>query len=66
MFGADTVIALHKQGEETPLAVDDDSGAEAGASKLTFEADMMSQYLLKVTHATGGTGHYMIRLRQGQ
>jgi hypothetical protein len=65
MFGADTVIELFRQGDETALAVDDDGGAEPGASKLTFERDTMSSYLLRVSHASGGTGHYMIQLREG-
>ena len=65
MLGADTMVELYRQGEETPLAIDDNSGAEPGASMLTFDWDMMNQYLIKVTHASGGTGHYMIQLREG-
>ena len=64
-FGADTVIELYREGEETPVMVDDDGGSEPGASKLTFVIDFMDQFYVRVTHASGGTGHYMIEFREG-
>jgi hypothetical protein len=65
LFGADTVIELFREGEETPIMVDDDGGSEPGATRLTFEFDFMGGYYVRVTHASGGTGHYMIELREG-
>ena len=64
-FGADTVIELYREGEETPVMVDADGGSEPGASKLTFVIDFMDQFYVRVTHASGGTGHYMIEFRDG-